>query len=86
MEEHPIGWRVSAVRNDVAVNLVKLKPLTEEFKNKDEAVRRKTLLQASGYIATVTPVYIKVATRNKRMTKAQMEPLGAFRADWRLCR
>lgn len=84
MEEQPIGWRVFAFRNEVAVSLFKRKPLMEDFKNRDEAVRRKALLQAGGFVATVTPVYIRVATRNKRMKKAQIDPLGAFRAGWRL--
>ena len=85
LSEQPIGWEVGAV--DGRKNFVdgyKAKPHRERFPTRDLAEVRKRELQATGMVASVSPIFVEKGAQKASLKKRQTEPFGKFCKGWRL--
>jgi hypothetical protein len=83
-DSKPVGWRVSGVPASDHAELIKQTPFEINCKTKEEAEHQKQMMKERGWVATVTPIFVTRATVARRNKKAQVNPFGDFRKDWKL--
>jgi hypothetical protein len=82
--DQPIGYRVNAIDGKgVFIDPFRKRSVIDEvFPTKEMAEARKRSLQATGMVASVTPVYLKWG--KKAAKQYQSTPFGDFNRDWSL--
>ena len=80
----PVGWRVSGIPVSDYAELTQPAPFEINCKTREEAEHQKQMMKERGWISTVTPIFVTRATVLRRNKKAQVNPFGDFRKDWKL--
>lgn len=87
MNEEPVGWRVSAipVLESAVGPLERPEPEITDYPTKDAADAYKAVLKAQGWLANVTPVFMRPQQRGKVRKAGQARTAEkGFNRDWRL--
>jgi hypothetical protein len=76
-----VGWLTTAIQNKPKMDGRKPHISKSRYRTKEAATEAAIRFRQIGYIATVTPVYVK---QRGKLKKAQAELSPSFNADWKL--
>lgn len=81
----PVAWKVSAMKPHTHVTAHKPEVIESQSASKTDAEAYKRHLQANGWIASVTPVFLSPIVRGKARVKTQGRTAPPkWNKDWRL--